>query len=102
MRPPYAEYVKFAMRSYLAREMNGCPESEIGVVALEKNWLACNSAFQSFNEDERLILKEVYGSYDTMPDNVYQAAKRRNVPQNDVWQTINRFESEFARLRGLI
>lgn len=103
MRPPYAEYVKYAMRAYIAEEKNYDPvKVGYSTRAEQDNWLCCRRALQRLQDEERSILMKVYASYDTMPDNVYQAAKASNLEQDEVWDLIHRFEDEFAKLRGLI
>ena len=103
LRPPYAEYVKYAMRAYIASEANWDPvKATSGSRAEQDNWMACRRALQRFEGPEQVLLFEVYGKYDTMPDNVYQAAQARRISQDDVWTLINRFEVEFAKIRGLI
>ena len=48
------------------------------------------------------ILVNVYGSYDTLADNVYEASKKYDINQNIIWDMMKDFERKIAKRRGLL
>lgn len=93
----YSEYVNHCLRFY-ARHPNPKFKSD----ADKHNWAACNSAFKGFSDSDREMLLTIYREDDTIPDNVYQMAKYKDIKQDSVWKLINDLERKVAKRRGLL
>lgn len=97
-KPFYSDYVRHALRFYsrnlsLAKFKKGTDKS---------NWLACHHVIQTYSERDRDILVYVYGSYDTLADNVYEVSRKYSINQSIIWDMMKEFEREIAVERGLI
>ena len=66
------------------------------------DWESCRDALADFSPTEQEILTEVYLYGDTIPDNVYSAAKERRIPQDIIWSMVNKLERGIAKRRGLL
>ena len=97
MKTFYSEYVQHCMRFYTRH-----PNPKYRTEADKKNWVACDIALKSFDTDEQNVLLTIYSDNDTIPDNVYELSKERNLKQDYVWKLINELERKVARRRGLI
>lgn len=97
-RPFYSEYIRHALRFY-ARHLQA---NRFHSAADRDNWQACNDTLKSLSDIERDILVSVYGSFDTLPDNVYNTAKNYNVNQTMIWDLMKETEHKIAKRRGLI
>lgn len=97
MKTFYSEYVQHCMRFYTRH-----PNPKYRTEADKKNWVACDIALKSFDTDEQNVLLTIYSGNDTIPDNVYELSKERNLKQDYVWKLINELERKVARRRGLI
>lgn len=97
MRAFYSEYVNHCLRFY-ARHPKPIFHSE----ADKKNWVACENAFEGFNDYDKAMLLIIYSEGDTIPDNVYQLAKARNMNQDTIWKLIGELERKVAKRRGII
>lgn len=93
----YSEYVSHCIRFY-ARHDAPTFRSKVD----EENWRACDSAFRSFPEKDREMLIGIYRDRNTIPDNVYQAAKITGKDQNMIWKLISDLERKVAKRRGLL
>lgn len=103
MRPPYAEYVKSAMRFYARNRLASIPqEPKFRCDADKKNWAACEAAMKELSEQDKELALKIYSYSDTLADNVYQIAREQNVNQNHLWDLVNTVEKRFAKRRGLI
>lgn len=94
----YSEYVRHALRFYarhLEAPVFNCP-------AAQKNWVACDSVLNEHFPRYKDVLISVYRGFDTMGDNVYEAAKRYNMPQDNLWTMMEELEKRVAHARGLI
>ena len=98
-RPFYCEYVRHCLRFY-SRNTKQTPHFKTDVD--KNNWLACANILKNYSETDRAILTEVYGGYDTLPDNVYQAAKKYDINQIVIWDMMKDVEKKIARKRGLL
>jgi hypothetical protein len=67
-----------------------------------KNYGAVFFALTNFNEHDQDIILDVYSRADTIPDNIYQISKERNINQNEIWTLISKVSKEIAKERGLI
>lgn len=98
-KPYYSDYVKHAMRFY----SRNCSEKPVFKSEADKrNWLACDIVLKGYPLDTRAILTAVYGGYDTLPDEVYNTAKKWHIDQNWIWDMMKEVERKIARKRGLI
>lgn len=93
----YSEYVNHCLRFY-ARHENPKFRSD----ADKHNWKACDNALKSFSDNDREMLLYIYREGDTVPDNIYQLAKERNVSQDSLWKLVNEIERKVAKKRGLL
>ena len=98
-KPFYTDYVRHALRFY-SRNLSIYPHCKKR--ADMENWLACDSVVKKYSERDRDILVYVYGSYDTLADNVYAMAKKYSINQNIIWDMMKEFEREIAIQRNLI
>ena len=97
MRQFYSDYVRHCMRFY-ARHI--CPKFKSSVD--KNNWISCESALKGFTDNEQELLINIYRKGDTIPDNVYQAAKANGMKQESVWKLVNDLERMVAKRRGLL
>ena len=94
----YTDYARHCLRFY-TRNLNASRfKSEVD----KRNWLACVSAFKAYSERDRNILVSVYSNFDTLADNVYEAAKKYNINQSLIWDMMKDIERKIAKKRGLI
>ena len=98
MRPSYSEYVRSCIRFYARCPAPNTFRSEVD----RKNWQACEAALAALPEIERNILLSIYGNGDTVPDNVFCAAKAMGMKQSKIWKLVDKLEREIAGRRGLI
>lgn len=98
-KPFYSDYVRHAMRFYSRNLVK--PISFKSYVD-EENWLACKYVIKEYSDRDKDILVLVYGGYDTLPDNVYEAAKKHHINQNIIWDMLKEFERKVAKKRGLL
>ena len=93
----YSEYVHHCLRFY-ARH----PKPTFRNDADKKNWSACESALQEFTGGDREMLIAIYREGNTIPDNVYKAAKSKGIKQDSIWSLLDSLEEKVAKRRGLI
>lgn len=97
-KPFYTDYVRHALRFY-SRNLNQYTfKKEVD----KENWLACHKVISNYSNRDKDILVYVYGSYDTLADNVYEIAKKYHIHQNVVWDMMKEFERKIAEERGLL
>lgn len=96
-RPFYTEYVRHCMRFY-ARNRKPRFNTEVD----KNNWCACDRAMECYSDRDKDILLRVYGSRDTLADNVYEASQIYLIDQNIIWDMLKEFERTIATKRGLI
>lgn len=97
-RPFYSEYVRHALRFYTRNLIQSRFKTDVD----KHNWLACHHVIEKYSDRDRDIIVSVYGEYDTLPDNVYEAAKRHKINQSLVWDLMKEVERKIARKRGLL
>ena len=97
-KPFYSEYVRHALRFYTRNMDVSTFKSE----ADKRNWQACASVIKTYSERDRDIIVAVFGNRDTLADNVYEAAKQRNINQGIIWDMLKELERKIAKRRGLI
>ena len=91
------DYAKHAMRFY-SRHLEA--RYFTNKVA-ESNWNACNNVIRNYSDRDRDILLYVYGSFDTVSDNVYAMSIKHQIHQDVIWDMMKEFESKVAIERGL-
>ena len=98
MRPYYSEYVRHMLRFYTRNLHETRFKSDVD----KQNWIACDKAFKNLSDRDRDIMALVYGSFDTLPDNVYETAKKYSMNQNIIWDAMKDLERDIAWKRGLV
>lgn len=93
----YSEYVRWALRFY-ARHLNK-PTFKHKVDEL--NWCACHNVIETYSRRDKDILAYVYGSFDTIGDNVYEMANKYHIHQDLIWNMMGDIERKVAIERGL-
>lgn len=93
----YSEFVRRCLRFYACH-----PDPKFKSEAYEKNWYACDNALKGFSDSEREMLTTIYFEGDTLPDNVYQMARKMNVNQGVIWKLMKDLERKVAKQRGLL
>jgi hypothetical protein len=66
------------------------------------NWEACHAEIMCLSDKTKDILVTVYGGFDTLPDEVYNASRKYSMNQNIIWDMMKDFERAVAKQRGLI
>lgn len=94
----YSDYVRHALRFY-SRNLNN---PIFKCIVAQQNWKACNTVLNEHFANCKEILIAVYQPFDTMGDNVYEAAKRFDIPQDNIWAMMDDLEKRVAQERGLI
>lgn len=97
-RPFYSEYVKHALRFYTRNLQQPHFKSE----ADKNNWHSCASVLKGYSDRDRDILIYVYSGFDTLSDNVYEAAKKHGINQSIIWDMMKDVERKIAKRRGLM
>ena len=97
-KPFYSEYVRHCMRFYARNIYKPRFNTEVD----KNNWHACNRAIEHYPDRTKDIFLRVYGSRDTLADNVYEASQIYLIDQNIIWDMLKDFEHRVAKNRGLI
>ena len=97
-KPFYQDYVRHALRFYTRNLKLATFKSGVD----RENWLSCHHVIQLYSDRDKDILSYVYGSYDTLADNVYTMSKKYSMNQNIIWDMMKDFEHNIAIERGLI
>ena len=97
-KPYYTEYVRHCLRFYARNPV----KARFNSLVDKANWYACHRAIEHYSDRDKDILIRVYSGYDTLADNVYEAAKFYNIDQNIIWDLIKEFEHKVAKKRELI
>ena len=96
-KPCYCDYVRHAIRFY-SRYLD---RTKFKNKVDELNWQACRNVIKSYSLRDKYILTYVYGSFDTIGDNVYAMANKYQIHQNIIWDMMKEFEKQVAIERGL-
>lgn len=94
----YTDYVRHAMRFY-ARNLS---QTYFKRNADKTNWYACHNVISTYSNRDKDILVYVYGSFDTLADNVYTMSKKYHIHQNYIWDMMKELEKKIAIERELI
>ena len=97
-KPFYTDYVRHALRFYSRNLDMTTFKKDVD----KANWNACNDSINFYSDRDKDILVYVYGSYDTLADNVYAMAKKYSINQNIIWDMMKEFERMVALERGLL
>ena len=97
-KPFYTDYVRHALRFY-SRNLS---ISNFKNGADKENWLACHESIRGYSDRDKDILVYVYGSHDTLADNVYAMSKKYGINQSIIWDMLKEFERNIADRRGLL
>ena len=97
-RPFYSEFVRHCLRFYTRNLQLTRFKSEVD----KNNWFACVNVIKGYPDLHQDILVAVYSGYDTLADNVYEAAKKYNMDQAIIWDMMKEVERKIAKRRGLI
>lgn len=96
-RTYYSDYVRHALRFYTRN-----PHPVFKSDADKDNWMSCHSVISKCSDNDKAILISVYGGFDTLPDEVYNASRKYNVEQNHIWDMMKEVERRISKKRGLI
>lgn len=98
-RPFYSDYVRHCLRFY-SRNAITCPNFKTEVD--KANWWCCHKALSKYPVKTKQILLSVYSGFDTLPDEVYNASKKWEIEQNEIWDLMKEVERAIAKRRGLL
>ena len=73
-KPFYTDYIRHALRYYSRNLKTTSFKKPVD----QENWLACHNVISNYSEKDKDILVYVYGSFDTLADNVYEISKKLN------------------------
>ena len=96
-KPWYSDYVRHMLRFYFRYNT---PYFKTDVD--RNNWNACHDVSVTYSKRDIDVLAVVYGGYDTLSDNVYEASVTYKVNQNIIWGMMDEFERKVACRRGLV
>lgn len=96
-KPAYSDYVRHAMRFYARNLQVGSFNNNVD----KENWQACHMAIADYSKQEQDVLISVYGSYNTLSDNVYDVSRKYKIYQPAIWDMMRNFEYKIAVCRGL-
>ena len=96
-KPCYTDYIRQAMCFYSRLVHPSYFKNKI----YESNWKACHKVIQTYSDRDRDILVYVYGSADTIADNVYKISEKYHINQTVIWDMMKEFEQKVAIERGL-
>lgn len=94
----YSEYIRHCLRFYT----RNLAQPHFKSKADENNWYACASVLKGYSDKDRDMIIAVYSAYDTIPDNVYETAKKYNIDQMIIWDLMKETERKIAKRRGLM
>ena len=97
-KPFYTDYVRHALRFYSRNLSQPRFKKEVD----KENWEVCHNVISGYSDRDKDILVYVYGSYDTLADNVYEMSKKYHIHQNIIWDMMKEFERRIAEKRGLV
>lgn len=97
-KPFYTDYVRHALRFYSRNLSQPKFKKEVD----RDNWMACHKVIEKYSDRDKNILTYIYGSYDTLADNVYEMAKKHSINQAILWDLMKEFEREIAEERCLL
>ena len=98
IKPFYTDYVRHALRFYSRNLIRPRFKKD----ADRDNWNACHDVISKYSDRDKDILVYVYGSYDTLADNVYEMSKKHRIHQSIIWDMMKEFERTIAEKRGLL
>ena len=97
----YREYVRHCLAHYVTTlEVGSSPKFRTAVD--KTNWLSCNEVAAKLDPDDLKLLRELYGTGDTIPDKIYQISRSRRTSQSYLWSFVEDIEYKVAKARGLI
>lgn len=67
----------------------------------EANWNACDRVIKTYSDRDKDILIYIYGSFDTIEDNVFTMSQKYKLDQNIIWDMVRELERKVAIERGL-
>lgn len=103
MKPYYSEYVRHCLRYYIKTLDEGLGGHPVFKTEADKaNWSACYQVLKDYSDANMDIIAEIYRPGDTIADKIYQLAKVKRVPQDNIWGLINATERKIAKKRGLL
>ena len=98
-KPFYAEYANHAFR-YYARHIDCKPTPE--QASNYVMWTACDKVSKRFPPYENAIIMDIYRSKLVINEAVRRLSGELRMPENKIWQLINKYSRAFAKERGLI
>lgn len=96
-KPCYTDYVRRALCFYSRYPHKANFRTDVD----RANWYACYKVLNTCSPTDRDIITYVYGSFDTVSDNVYAMANKYQIHQNIIWNLMKEIERKVAIERGL-
>lgn len=100
-KPCYEEYVNHAMRFYARNPVLNMKAPGLSKIDVQ-NWKACDETLQTYTEQEKNIILNIYRSKCTMSESIREISSQLHIDEGCVWQLMNRFSKDFAKRRGLV
>ena len=98
MRTYYSEYVNHCLRFYCKNPGLESFRSEVD----EKNWRACNTAFNTFSDENKAILLKIFRTNDSIFNNVNRIALQKDIDPYTIWKLVDELRQKVAEGRKLI
>ena len=103
MKAYYADFVRHCLRYYVKTLDDGHGGQPLfRSDADRENWSACFHALKDYPQNDMDIISEIYRPGDTISDKIYNLSLTMQVPQDTIWNLINRTERKVAKKRGLL
>lgn len=93
----YSDYTQHCIRFYIRY-----PKATFKTLSDKHNWDACKNAYEKLDKNKQEIIHYLFWERDTLPDNIYQISKQKNISQKVIWEILQDFEKMVATNRGLI
>ena len=97
-RTYYTDYVRHMLRFYSRNYDLHSFKSDVD----KSNWLSCKSVLDTLSENDRDMLIQVYGGFDTLADEVFNTSREYKIDQNIIWDLMKKVENKIAHRRKLI
>lgn len=98
MKNYYSDYIRHCLRFYVRHPLPATFRSDVD----RQNWMACHLCIQSLNKDQQETIREIYGTGDTIADNIYHRSQNTGTQQDSIWKLVHDIERQIAQRRGLV
>ena len=97
-RPHYTDYVTHVAKFYSRNLYKDTFANPVD----KANWWSCHNVISRYSIRDKNILLYIFGEYDTIADNIYQASVQYGLQQDIIWTLVKKFQKQVAIERGLI